>query len=447
MGRDLTKGNIVKQILFFAIPIFLGSIFQHVYSITDAVIVGRYLGKNAFAAIDATAIVMQFFNIIFTGFSIGTGILIANYYGAKNYNKIFKLINNIMGIAIFLAFFTSVLGLIFLNNILSFLKIPEVLKAMSYEYLKISFLGIIFSYVYNMGTGILRSLGDSKTPFYYLIISCILNIFLDLFFVSILNYGVKGVAIATMISQFILTVLLILRLRKLDENYRLDFKNISIYTNVTKEILKKGLPLMLQAMVYPISNVFIQRAINSFGENLVAAWAIVGKIDSIFFYCISAISAAVVTFIAQNNGALKYDRINKSIVNSIVILGITIIFFNILLYFKYETFSLFLINDTLVSELSKMVYNIFAPFYLVFGIAEIFESYVKGIGETFYVMLFSICSICVPRFLFSIFVIPFNISEKTLFSIYPITWLIYFISSVSLYFYFRKRVIKNTLKL
>ena len=312
--NQITEGVIWKQLLIFFFPIAVGTLFQQLYNTVDAIIVGRCVGKQALASVGGSAAVLSNFVIgFFTGLSAGATVIISQHFGAKNIKQLSRGLHTAYAFSVTVSIAISVMGWLAAPALLRLLKTPSDVMPDSILYLRIYFLGIVFTLVYNMGSSIMRAIGDSRRPLLFLIICCALNIILDLFFVVGLGMGIEGAAIATVLSQAISSLLVTRALMKSYGILRLDLKSIRFHADMLKSELRIGLPGGLQSFGYSISNIIIQAVINDFGTDTAAAWAAFGKMDAIFWTVCGSFGIAITTFSGQNYGARKYDRVKKSV--------------------------------------------------------------------------------------------------------------------------------------
>ena len=314
ISNQITEGVIWKQLLFFFFPILFGTFFQQLYNTTDAVIVGKFVGKEALAAVGGPASTL--INLLigfFTGLSSGATVILAQYYGAKKQDDVRRTVHTAMALSVAGGAVIMVLGMLFSGAALRAMNTPDEILSMSAVYMRVYFLGVIPSLVYNMGSGILRAVGDSKRPLYFLVLSCLVNIVLDIFFVTILKMGVVGVAVATALSQVVSALMVMMTLMRTDESYRLVLCEIRFHPVLLHNIIRIGLPAGIQSTMYSASNLIIQSSINAFGTDTIAAWTAYGKVDGIFWMIMGAYGVSITTFAGQNFGAGKYDRIRKSV--------------------------------------------------------------------------------------------------------------------------------------
>lgn len=332
--NKITEGVIWKQLLIFFFPLLFGTFFQQLYNTADAIVVGRFVGKEALSAVGgATGTLINVFVGFFIGISAGATVIISQYFGGNYKEEVSKAVHTAVAMAITGGSLIMVLGLLGAPTALRLMGTPEDIMPYSLTYIQIYFGGMIANLVYNVGAGILRAIGDSKWPLYFLIVSCVINIALDLIFVIVFHWAVMGVAIATVISQICSAVLVCVKLMRTKESYHLDLKSIRFHKEILKRIIQIGLPAGVQSLMYTSSNVIIQSSINSFGTNTVAAWTAYGKIDGIFWMTINALGISVTTFVGQNYGAGKYERVQKGVRICLVIAISISIALSTLLYF------------------------------------------------------------------------------------------------------------------
>lgn len=300
----ITSGSIPKQMLAFFFPIWFGTFFQFFYNTADAVIVGQFLGKEALAAVGgpASTIVNLIVNF-FVGVASGSAVIISQYYGAKNGDKTNRAVHTAIALAIVGGALLGVLGFVFSPAMLGAMGTPEDVIGYAVTYIRIYFAGMIFNTIYNVGSGILRAVGDSRRPLYFLILSSIVNVVLDLVFILVFKMGVAGAAWATIISQAVSAVLILISLNGAPPIYRLIAKNIKLDLPLLGEMVRIGLPAGMQSVMYSVSNILIQASINTFGTDAVAAWAVFGKVDAMFWMTISSFGLTATTFAGQNFGA------------------------------------------------------------------------------------------------------------------------------------------------
>ncbi|MBQ7797083.1 MAG: MATE family efflux transporter [Lachnospiraceae bacterium] len=309
----MTDGNIAKLLIQFAIPLLLGNIFQYLYNTVDSLVVGNFVGKEALAAVGSTTYIINTLVMFFAGVSIGASVIISRYFGAHDDDMLHKSIETTMALTFLSSILCTILGMTLAPVLLRFMDTPEDVLPSSSVYLRIYFAGISGLMIYNMGAGILRAVGDTKRPLYFLIFSSIMNIILDLVFVVVFGLGIAGVAYATVIAQMASAILVLILLTKTKEKYHLVWKDLRVDIQLTKEILSIGFPVGLQQAVTSFSNVYVQSYINSFGSAGMAGWSSFTKIDSFLALPLQSVAQAVTTFTGQNIGAKNLDRVKDGV--------------------------------------------------------------------------------------------------------------------------------------
>ena len=437
-NNNLTEGKIWKVMLRFVLPIFLGTLFQSLYNTIDAIIVGRFAGKEALAAIES---VLNFHRLpvsFFVGLSSGATIIISQYFGANKKDEVSKASHTAILFAIVGGLLLSVLSCILSPFFIRLIKVPEEIFYQAQIYTIICFSGIVASMIYNIGSGILRALGDSKTPFYILIVSNILNIILDLILVVVFNLGVIGVGFATLISQIASAILIFIILLRTKLDCKIYINKICFYKKYLKEIFRLGLPIGVQSVLYPISNTIIQSSINTFGVNSIAAWAISGKLDFLIWTVSDAFSIAISTFVAQNYGAEKHQRARNGIKAALIMSMVTIFVISSILYLYNKPLAYFLIDDKNIVDLTSKIIKLIAPLYFIYVIGDVLSGAIRGIGDTFNPMIINIFGICVCRVLWIFFIVPLNPTFFMVLYGFIVSWIITAIMYIIYIVYKRK---------
>lgn len=311
-GNRITEGSIFGQLLLFFFPILFGTFFQQLYNTADAMVVGRFVGKQALAAVGgSTSTLINLLVGFFVGLSSGATVVISQFYGARKADKVHWAVHTSIAFSVIGGIIFMIVGLVGSPWALEAMKTPEDVMGHAVVYIRIYFLGIIVNLVYNMGAGILRAVGDSRRPLYFLIASCFTNIILDVLLVAVLGMGVAGAALATITSQLLSAVLVVLALMKTDDMYKLEWKKVRIDQRMLQRIVRIGIPAGMQSVMYNISNVIIQAGVNTLGTDNVTAWATYGKVDGLYWMMINALGISVTTFVGQNFGAGRLDRVRK----------------------------------------------------------------------------------------------------------------------------------------
>lgn len=437
--NPIIEGVIWKQLLFFFFPILLGTFFQQFYNTIDMVIVGRFVGTEALASVGGSAgqlvsLVVNFF----TGLSAGAGVIISQFYGAKDSTNVNAGIQTAYAFSIAGSILFMILGLVLSPMMLKLMNTPEELFSQSVVYLRIYFSGILFVFIYNIGSAILRALGDSKRPLYYLIICSVLNIVLDIITVIFFHTGVAGVSIATVIAQAVSAVLVTRALMRSGDIYKLELRKIRFHNRLLKSQLYVGLPGGFQSFMYSISNLIIQASVNIYGTSTTAAWAAYGKLDAIFWMVSGAFGVAITTFVGQNYGAGKYRRIEKSVK---ICLGmdfcVSLMITSFLILFCQPLFSIFT-ADKQVIEIGSHMLRLITPCYMVFIFIEILSSALRGVSDVIIPTILTMCGICIFRIVWIFLVVPLRPGIDTVTMSYPVTWIATAILFI-IYYYFRKK--------
>ena len=422
--RELTEGVIWKTLLVFTLPILAGNFFQHLYTTADAVIIGRFTGKEGLAAIDSVFSLLKLPVNLFSGLSAGSSILISQLYGAKKYGELSKTIHTALMLTLITGALLSVTGVLLSPALLVMMDVPADLFDATLLYVRIYFGGMLISLFYNIAAGILRAMGNAQTPFYALTVSSGINIVLDILFVGVFKWGIGGAAFATVLAQLCSAVILVVTLSKKSSLCPLHIPKLKVYG--TAAIAKLGIPIGLQSILFPIANMIIQARINSTGTEHIAAWALCGKLDFLIWISLEAMTTAVSTFVAQNYGAKKYDRVNTGIRIGLLMGVMVIGILSAILYFWSVPLGMLFIGAEDYGVLTTMerLMHLIAPFYTIFIFAEIFSAAMYGIGETLKPMIITLLGICMFRVLWIWFIIPQNPSIEVIVWAFPASWIL-----------------------
>lgn len=421
--NQITEGVIWKQLLLFFFPILFGTFFQQLYNTADAMVVGRYVGKEALAAVGgATGTLINLMVGFFVGLSSGATVIISQYYGAQKAVKVGYAVHTSIAFCLVMGTFMMAAGIVGAPSILKMMGTPDEIMEYAVLYIRIYFIGIIPNLIYNMGAGILRAVGDSKRPLYFLMTSCVTNIVLDLVLVIVFNIGVAGAALATIASQLVSAVLVIIVLIRSDDVFRLIPKQIRLDQRMIKRIIRIGLPAGLQSVMYNFSNIIIQTSVNSLGTDTVAAYTAYGKIDSLFWMIISALGISITTFVGQNFGAGKMDRVYKGIrICFGITIAATIIISGLLYCFGMYVFYLFT-NDPLVIEIGMKILHFIVPTFIAYVTIEIYSGALRGVGDCWVPMLLTGIGVCLFRVIWILTAVPLRRDIITIIFSYPLTW-------------------------
>lgn len=424
---DMTYGDTSKQLFMFTIPILLSQILQQFYNIADTAIIGRYIGTDALAAIGSTGLLISVIVNFFIGLSTGVSAVIANQFGANEYDKLKKSISTLLAVSVLLGIVFTIGSLIFMKPIINILQTPKGVYSLAIDYLKICFLGITFQLLYNIGTAILRALGNTKDPLYFLIFSCILNLILDILFIVYFGWGVKGAAIATLISQILATLLVMYKIMSLDDNCKLSLKQIKIYRGYTKDIFLVGLPAGLQAIFMSISSLIIQSSINSFGAEAMAGMTIFAKLEGFLYFPLFSLGLAVTGFVGQNFGAKEYERVKEGINISLKISVYTSLIFIIILNIFAPYILRLFTNDAAVIKVGLESIRIVFPSYVLYAMNQIYIGSLRGIEKTFEPMLISLFAHCIFRVIWCFVLLQYFHDMKVIYSSYSVSIVLMFV--------------------
>lgn len=437
--NKITEGVIWQQLLLFFFPILFGTFFQQLYNAADAIIVGRYVGKVALSAVGGgTGTVIQVLVGLFIGLSSGATVIISQYYGAKRAEMVDYAVHTSIAFSLVAGLILMVSGIIAAPAVLKAMDTPADVLEPSILYIRIYFAGIIGNLIYNMGSGILRAVGDSKRPLYFLIASCLTNIVLDILFVVVFRMGVAGAALATILSQALSAVLVLLVLMRTQDMYRLDIRRIRFDGRMFQRIIRIGLPAGLQSIMYSSSNVIIQTSVNSLGTDTVAAWTAYSKIDALFWMIVSAFGISVTTFVGQNYGAGKNDRVRKGVKDCMIMTSLSTIFISVLLYYFGVYFYEMFTSDATVIDIGIQMLRYLVPTYITYIAIEILSGALRGVGDCWIPMLISCVGICVIRFLWILFAVPLRPDIFNIMFSYPLTWVITSVSFIIYYLFFSR---------
>ena len=394
---DMTGGSIARHIILFAFPLLLGNVFQQLYNTVDTWVVGNYVNNEAYAAVGTVGPVVNMLIGFFMGLSSGAGVVISQYYGAHKEEEVQKTVHTAILMTLILAVVFSIVGNVMIPIMLKLMKMPENVIPEATTYLSIYFTGIIGLMLYNIGSGILRAVGDSQRPFYYLVVCAIANTVLDLVFVLVFHMGVAGVALATVISQCISAILVTVTLLRSDNCIRLRVRKLKLHWDTLKKIFSVGIPAALQMCITAFSNIFVQSYINYFGDNCMSGWTTYAKVDQLLFLPMQSIALASTTFVGQNLGSNQPERARKGVKMSLLLsLGATAILTVPVVIFS-EPIVAFFNNKPEVVHYGALLLRWMSPFYLLCCFNQIYSGALRGAGNSRAPMIIMISSFVVFR--------------------------------------------------
>lgn len=431
----MTSGPFLKKILIFALPLMLTGLLQLAYNTADVVVVGRFAGKEALAAVGSTCSLVNLLVNCFIGVSMGVGVVVARHIGEQNESAVHKCVHTAVLVSVIFGIFVGILGFFVSKNILVLMKAPDDVIDLAAVYLKIYFLGAPGLFVYNFGASILRATGDTKHPLYILSFSGLINVGLNLLLVIVFDMGVSGVAVATTVSQYISALLVMRHLTGLENSCRVFPRKLHIYKDELAAVLRIGLPAGIQNTLFSFSNVIIQSTVNSFGSVAMAAVAAGSNFDSYIYTCTNAISQTTMTFTSQNMGANKYRNAGKVYRYCIIItiaVGISMGVFGRV--FSEPIVGLFS-TDAQVIELGAQRLALIMPFYFFCSLMDVAAGQLRGLGKSFESMIICLLGGCGLRLLWIFTALPLNRSLTTLYWAYPISWAATFFVLFAMYFF------------
>lgn len=446
-GNPITEGVIWKQLLAFFFPILIGTFFQQLYNTIDAVVVGNFIGKEALAAVGgSTGTLINLLVGFFVGVSAGGTVILSQFYGAAKAQQTSLTVHTAIALSLAGGLVLTILGFVFTPMALRAMGTPGDIFPYAVSYMRIYFVGITGNLLYNIGAGILRATGDSKTPLYFLIFSSLLNLILDLMLVIAIPMGVNGVALATIISQAASALLVVRRLTRTQDIFRLEIKKIRFHPEILKNILKIGLPNGLQSVMYSLSNIIIQASINTFGTDTIASWTAYSKVDGLFWMVMSAFGIAATTFSGQNFGARKYDRVHRSVKAGLLMSAGFSVFLSALLLTAGPYFYRIFTGDPAIINCGLVILRTLAPFYITYIFIEILSGTIRGTGDSFLPTLITCIGICGTRVLWVNLIVPRWHDIRAVALSYPVAWV--FTSAVFILYYLhggwmRRQIQKN----
>ena len=442
--NQITEGVIWQQILLFFFPILFGTFFQQLYNAADAMIVGRFVGKEALSAVGgSTGMLTQMVVGFFVGLSSGASVIISQYYGAKRPEMVGYAVHTAVAFSILSGAVIMVLGIWLAPAMLEAMGTPEDVLDMSVLYIRVYFAGIIGNLIYNTGAAILRAVGDSRRPLYFLMASCLVNIGLDVILVVVFKLGVLGAALATILSQVLSAVLVVICLMRAKDMYRLEWPQVRLDERMLKRIIRIGFPAGLQSVMYGASNVIIQTGINSLGTNTVAAWTAYSKIDAVFWMMVSSFGIAVTTFVGQNYGAGKHERVRSGVrvcmaMSVIASVGMSVLIYNWGVY-GYELFT----TDADVIQIGIAMMRYLSPVYVTYVAIEILSGALRGVGDCWIPMMLCCFGVCALRVIWILCVVPLSRNIFTIMFSYPLTWVTTTVLFAVYYLFFSKLKIRK----
>lgn len=433
---DMTQGNIIRHLISFALPLFIGNIFQQLYNTVDTWVVGNYVSNEAFSAVGSVTPIINLLIGFFMGLSTGAGVVISQYYGARNYDRVRDTVHTSLTMTVILGMLFTAIGIAMVPMMLNLMNTPDEVVPEAVTYLTIYFAGVAGLMIYNIGSGILRAIGDSTRPFYFLVVSAVMNIVLDLVFVLVFKMGVAGVAYATIISQAVSALLVIIVLLRTDTCVKLELGKLKINWEMIQKILKIGIPAALQMAITSFSNVFVQSYMNHFGADAMGGWTAYSKIDHFLLLPMQSLSLAVTTFVGQNLGVNQSERARKGANTALLVaLGISItISVPIVIFAPYLV--TFFNDKPEVIEYGTTLIHCITPIHAVSCINQIYSGALRGAGNSRAPMIVMLLSFVLFRQCYLFVTANFICNEFIPISMgYPAGWMI---CSILMFIYYKR---------
>ena len=438
---DMTNGPLVSKTILFAIPLALSGILQLLFNAADIIVAGRFAGSQALAAVGSTSALIQLIVNLFIGLSIGVNVLVARYYGGNDQKDLFETVHTSVLVGLLSGVALIFLGVGLSRPLLEWMGTPADVIDQSVLYMRIYFIGMPASMLYNFGSAILRAVGDTQRPLYFLFIAGVVNVILNLFLVIVFHLGVAGVAIATVISQCISAALVLLCLVKSDAVYRVDLKSLRVYKHKLLQMVKIGVPAGIQSATFSISNVLIQSSINSFGSIAMAGSTAGGNIEGFVWTAMDAFTQSTLSFTSQNFGAKKFKRITKVIWYNLILVTVVGLALGVGAYLMGRPLlSIYSTDPEVISYGLERMLLVCTP-YFTCGIMNVLVGAMRGFGSSLTPMVVSIFGVCVLRVIWIYTVFPLNRTFFMLFLSYPLSWVATALIEAVCFYFIRKRAI------
>lgn len=421
---DMTEGNIFRHLLKFAVPLLLGNLFQQMYNMVDTWVVGNYVSNEAYSAVGSVGPIINMLIGFFSGLASGAGVVISQYYGAKKFDKVRDTVHTAVVITLIMGVIFTALGIVITPLMLNLMKTPEAVFPEAKLYLTIYFAGMLGLMVYNMGAGILRAVGDSKRPFYFLVVSAVINTVLDLVFVLAFKMGVEGVALATIIAQFVSAILVLRTLLRTDSCVQVRIRSLAVHWEILRKIIKVGIPAALQMAVTAFSNVFVQSYINHFGEYFMSGWTTFMKVDQILFLPMQSLALSATTFVGQNLGKNQSERARKGVkVALLMAVCATVVLMMPIMIFAPHVVQFFN-SEPAVIQYGTLMLRCITAFHIFGCINQIFAGALRGAGNSRAPMLIMLSTFVVFRQIYMYIVAKFIANEAVpIIMGYPAGWI------------------------
>ena len=421
---DMTQGSITRHIILFALPLLAGNVFQQMYNMVDTWVVGNFVSNEAFSAVGSVGPIINMLIGFFLGLSSGAGVVISQYYGARRYQEVHDTVHTAIAMTLVLGVLFTGIGLGMIPYMLQLMKTPANVLPESTAYLTIYFTGILGLMIYNIGAGILRAVGDSQRPFYFLVVCAVLNTVLDLLFVLVFSMGVRGVALATIVSQGVSAVLVMITLMRTDECIKVRVRDLRLHWNMLKKIITVGIPAAIQMAITAFSNIFVQSYINYFGADCMSGWTAYAKVDQLLFLPMQSIALASTTFVGQNLGRNLPDRARAGVRRSLTLAVVsTLIMMIPVLLFAAPVVAFFNSKPEVVSY-GTLLLRLMTPFYVLCCFNQVWGGALRGAGNSKATMIIMLTSFVLFRQIY-LFIASRICNEIVVIAMsYPAGWLV-----------------------
>ncbi len=442
---DMCDGPILKKMLLFTIPLICSSVLQLLFNAADVIVVGKYAGDHALAAVGSNTSLINLFVNFFMGLSIGANVLVSRYYGAKQEKELSETVHTAIAVSLVSGIVLTILGVALSPTILGWMQVPPKVLGLAVVYLRVYFIGMPALMLYNFGAAILRAIGDTKRPLYFLSVAGVVNVILNLFFVIVLYWSVFGVALATVISQIISAWFVLRCLMKETGGIRVEIKKLYIHKDKIKRMLQIGVPAGLQSVLFSISNVLIQSSINSFGATVVAGNSAASNIEGFVYAAMNAFYQANISFTSQNMGARKYYRLNRILLTALGCVTVTGLVAGVSCYIAGPTLlSLYTNSQKVIATGMVRMGYICLPYFII-GIMEVMVGSLRGMGYAVLPMIVSLVGTCALRIVWlqTIFQIDRFHNVEVVYAVYPITWIVTTFAHVITYMVVKQKLIEK----
>lgn len=439
---DMCSGPIMHKMLLFSLPLIASSVLQLLFNAADVIVVGKFAGDNSLAAVGSNSAMIGLLTNLFLGLSVGVNVLVARYYGAEDQKNIGETVHTAMSISLISGILLTVVGVFGANLLLRMMGVPRAVLPLAVVYLRIYFLGMTAMMFYNFGAAVLRAIGDTRRPLYYLLAAGIVNVVLNLFFVIVWHMDVAGVALATVISQFISGFLILRCMMKEQSSIRLELKKLRVDRGKLTRILQIGLPASVQSVLFNISNVMIQAAINSFGPVIVAGCSAASSLEGFVYVSMNAFYQATISFTSQNVGAGKHERINRILLSGLAGVAATGLILGLLeVNLAYPLLSLYTSNPEIIAEGARRLAIVSGP-YFICGMMDVMVGSLRGLGYAILPMLVSLIGACGLRVIWILtgFQLARFHEVFYLYMTYPVSWLLTFLAHLVCFLLIRRRL-------